>query len=352
MPDSPALTTVLSSLRDWMDVRGLESGPLRDVATLKGGTQNILVRFGRGEREFVLRRPSLEPRPGGSETMRREARVLSALANTPVRHPKIIAACPTEDVMGTAFYLMEPLPGFNATVGLPALHASSAAIRRAMGYELVDALAELGKVDAVSVGLGELGKIDGFLTRQVPRWTKQLDSYREYEGWANELPGVHDVGKWLAEHCPTNFTPGILHGDYHFANVLFADDSPAITGIVDWELTTFGDPLLDLGWILCGWPESDGTGPASAMVSPWSGFPTPTELLSHYARSTVRDMSNMRWYSILACYKLGIIVEGSYARALTGKADMATGLTLHKQAIALLDRAQSWIEQRPSYFER
>jgi aminoglycoside phosphotransferase (APT) family kinase protein len=221
-----------------------------------------------------------------------------------------------------------------------------------MGFELIDALAELGKVDAQAVGLGDLGKPEGFLTRQVPRWLKQLRSYEDTPEWSNRLPGVADIGAWLSENCPSHFVPGILHGDYHFANVLYSYDGPSLIGIVDWELTTLGDPLLDLGWVLCGWPESDGSGPASAIVTPWQGFPTPGEIISRYEQNSVRDVSRIRWYAILACYKLAIIVEGTYARALAGKAEMASGLTLHKQAVALLERALNWIDDPPACFMR
>jgi len=119
----------LERLTAWMDARGLEQGPIEEAARPPGGTQNILLKFRRGERWFMLRRPPLAAHMNGSETMRREARVLGALAGTDVPHPRLIAGCPDEDVLGAAFYLMEPVEGFNATVGLPPLHAGDPAVR-------------------------------------------------------------------------------------------------------------------------------------------------------------------------------------------------------------------------------
>ena len=133
----------LDRLAAWMDGEGLEAGPITETEALVGGTQNVLLRFRRGDRLFVLRRAPRHPRMNGSETMRREARVLGALRGSDVPHPGLIAACGAEDVLGSAFYLMEPIDGFNATVGLPPLHAGSAAIRREMGLSLVDGIAAL-----------------------------------------------------------------------------------------------------------------------------------------------------------------------------------------------------------------
>ena len=169
----------LEKLCEWMDSQGLERGPLEKVTPLAGGTQNILLRFKRGNRTFVLRRPPHRPHMNGSETMRREARVLGALKGSDVPHPGLIAACPTEDVLGAAFYLMEPVEGFNATVGLPPLHAGDPRIRHGMGLAIADGAAALGRVDYIAAGLGDLGKVENYLERQVKRWRSQLESYAE-----------------------------------------------------------------------------------------------------------------------------------------------------------------------------
>jgi aminoglycoside phosphotransferase (APT) family kinase protein len=335
----------LDRLVDWMDARGLEAGPLEDAERPPGGTQNLLLRFRRGKRWFMLRRPPLHPRMNGSETMRREARVLAALATTDVPHPRLIAACPEEDVLGAAFYLMEPVEGFNATIGLPALHASDPAIRRAMGLALVDGIAALGRVDHRAAGLGDLGRAEGFLERQVGRWRKQLASYAEYDGWAGpgEIEGVEAVAAWLEAHRPARFQPGLIHGDYHLSNVLYRFDGPDLAAIVDWELTTVGDPLLDLGGLLATWPLAGRAANEKLSVTPWDGFPTADELVARYAGQTTRDMTHVTWYAVLACFKLGIILEGTHARAAAGKAETATGDALHAHTISLFQRALGWI---------
>ena len=336
----------LNRLTEWMDGKGLEKGPLKNVMPLTGGTQNILLKFERGPRTFVLRRPPHRPHMNGSETMRREARVLGALKGSDVPHPGLIAGCPEEDVLGAAFYLMEPVDGFNATVGLPPLHAGDAGVRRQMGLSIADGAAALGRVDYIAAGLSDLGKPEKYLERQVARWQGQLESYKEYEGWSGpaEIPGVDRVAKWLDDNRPASFKPGIIHGDYHLANVMYRYDSGQLAAIVDWELTTIGDPLIDLGWLMATWPDEEGRGSTGSVgVQPWDGFPTAAELVTRYGEGSTRDLSAIEWYAVLSCFKLGIILEGTNARAAAGKAPKATGDMLHASTIGLFNRALGWI---------
>lgn len=337
----------LSRLQAWMDEQGLESGPIIDPALLPGGTQNVLLKFRRGDRDFVLRRPPRHPRTDGNVTMRREASVLGALAGTNVPHPGLIAACSETDVLGTAFYLMEPVTGFNAAMGLPAFHAGNPAIRHRMGLAMAEAIARLGALDPVARGLQGLGRTEGFLERQVPRWLGVLESYAEYPGWPGpgEIPGVQEVAAWLEANRPSSFTPGIMHGDYHISNVMFRHDSGELAAVVDWELATVGDPLLDLGWLVATWPGAKGYGAVgSQRIQPFDGFPDTRELIAHYARHSSRDLSHIDWYVVLACFKLGLILEGTYARAHAGKAPMSTGQALHRSCVALLSQAVECIK--------
>ena len=332
----------LAALANWMDAQGLGSGPLEDVQRLAGGTQNILLKFSRAGRSYVLRRPPPVLRANSNDTMRREARMLAALKGTNVPHPELIAACPDETILGAAFYLMQPIDGYNPSTGLPEPFASSPQLRHQMGLSLVDGIAALGALDYVALGLTGLGKPDNYLERQVGRWKAQLESYAEFPEWdgLKDLPDIDGVSRWLEEHRPRIFTPGIIHGDYHLANVMYRFDAPRLAAIVDWELTTIGDPLLDLGWLLATWPEGEGS---AATVTPWEGFPSADELIAHYAEQTTRDLSRIHWYGVLACYKLGIILEGTYARACAGKAPKAIGDQLHASTIGLLERANRWI---------
>lgn len=334
------MTVDLDRLGSWMDDQGLPPGPIEHIEPLGGGTQNVILRFERGGERYVLRHPPPHKRANSDETMRREARVLAALAGSDVPHPALIAACPDVDVLGSAFYLMEPVDGANPTVALPQPYLDDAAWRRELGLAMADGAAAVGHVDHVVVGLEDLGKPDGYLERQVARWRSQLDSYAEVDGYPGpDIPGVDAVGEWLDANRPTAWRPGLIHGDYHLANVLCAPDRPALAAIVDWELTTIGDPLLDLGWLLATWPDADGPTMSSVGVRPWDGFPEPDELVGRYAERSDRDLSAVAWYEVLACYKLGIILEGTHARAFAGKAPKETGDMLHATTLGLFERA-------------
>ncbi len=332
----------LVALARWMSGHGLGSGPIGAVVKLAGGTQNILLQFVRDGRTYVLRRPPIHLRPNSNETMRREARLLAALAGTAVPHPALIAACGDENVIGAAFYLMEPVSGFNPVSGLSALHAGSAAIQHRMGLALVESIAALGNLDHVALGLDGFGKAANYLERQVARWRSQLDSYREFAGWAgpSALGDVDGVGRWLEANRPASFTPGIMHGDFHLANVMFASDSGELAAVVDWELATIGDPLIDLGWLLATWPTPGND--SFIGIKPWIGFPTTAELVTHYAARSSRDVGEIGWYAVFGCYKLGILLEGTQARAAAGKAPVEIGQRLHERAMWLFERAVRW----------
>jgi len=330
-----------AALDAWMDERGLPPGEVGGVSLIPGGTQNVLVRFTRGPREYVLRRPPRHLRKASNEVLRREARVLAGLAGTDVPHPRLVAAEPGTDVMGVVFYLMEPVEGFNPTVGLPELHRSDPAVRHAMGLSAVDAIAALGAVDHVAAGLADYGNPDGFLERQVPRWMGELDTYGELDGYPGpQIPHLDRVAAWLDDNRPKAWTPGIMHGDYHLANVLYEPAGPDLAAIVDISQSTIGDPLIDLGWLISMWP-GDGAievGPAMGLNA-LDGWATPAELVARYAERTTRDLSAVDWYTAFACFKCGIILEGTHARACAGKADRGIGDILHAITLGLFAKA-------------
>ncbi len=341
----------LDALVAWMDDRGIGEGPLTEATPLAGGTQNVLVRIVRSGTAHVLRRPPLHKRANSDETMRREARVLASLAGTDVPHPGLVAACPDTDVLGAAFYLMEPIDGFNPAGGLPEPHASDAAMRHAMGLAHVDAVARLGAVDHVAVGLGDFGKPDGWLERQVPRWRSQLDSYADLDGYPGpDIPGLEDVTRWLEAHRPDGWQPGIIHGDCHLANVLVSRTGPAIAALVDWELCTIGDPLLDLGHLLATWPvppggAAGGEALAGAVGGGIADLPTPDEVVERYLSHHDRDPAHVAWFEVLAAYRLGIILEGTHARAFAGKAPQEIGDLLHATTVGLFRRGLAAIDR-------
>lgn len=331
----------VAALTAWMDARGIGRGRLRIERRLAGGTQNLLVLLNRGGELMVLRRPPRHLRTHSNEAMLREARVLGALAATAVPHPALIATCEDSAVLGAVFYLMAPVHGFNAAAdGLPPLHAADAALRRRMGLAMADAFAALGELDPFALGLQGFGRAEGFLECQVGRWRSQLEGYGQLAGWPGpeSLPGVAAVGDWLQAHRPPQGAPGILHGDFHIANVMFRHDAGELAAMVDWELSTLGDPLLDLGNLLAGWPEPQETGTA-LRVEPWEGFPSADELLARYAERSRRDLRHVRWYTVLASYKAAVILEGTHARACAGLAPKANGERLHAAALRRMGRA-------------
>jgi aminoglycoside phosphotransferase (APT) family kinase protein len=332
-----------SALTAWMDERGYASGAaIGDAVLIEGGTQNVLLRFRKGEREFVLRRPPPHKRANSDKTMVREARVLAALAGSDVPHPGYIDSESDLGVLGAAFYLMEPIDGFGVQSGLPEPHRSDASMRHDMGLSMADAIAALARVDHVAAGLEDFGK-PNYLERQVPRWQAQLDSYSEFEGYTGpDIPGVAKVAEWLEAGRPADDHVGIIHGDFHLNNVMFRHDAGQLAAVVDWELATIGDPLIDLGQLLALWPDADGQG-SSLGPQPWEGFATGPELVARYGEGSDRDLSNIDWYTVLACYRLGIILEGTNARADAGKAPREVGDMLHDTTVGLFNRALSII---------
>ncbi|WP_235580997.1 phosphotransferase family protein [Pseudorhodoferax sp. Leaf265] len=350
VPASAGLQALVDTerLRRWMDQRGIGHGELTRCQLLAGGTQNILLRFERGGQCYVLRRPPAHPRPESNAAMLREARVLGALAGSGVPHAGLVAACDDTEVLGTAFFLMRAVEGFNAgTSGLPALHASRRDMRRRMGLAMAEAAATLGSLDPDALGLQDFGRPQGFLQRQVDRWGRQLDSYAQHAAWPGPagLPAIAPIAQWLRSHQPADTAPGILHGDFHLSNVMFRHDSAELAAVVDWEMSTVGDPLVDLGTLLATWPRPDGAHHITNNIAPWEGFALEHELVAHYALHSPRDLSALRWYAVLACYKLAVVLEGTHARACAGLAPAATGDRLHQAACGLLLRATEWIER-------
>ena len=331
----------LTSVAAWMSEQGLGAGPVENVSEIVGGTQNIMLRFTRSDREYVFRRGPKHLRPVSNKVILRETKVLHALAGTDVPHPRLIAVCEDTSVLGDAvFYLMEPVDGFNAGSGLPALHAGDAGIRHEMGLSMADAVARLGAVDHVAVGLADFGKAEGFLDRQVPRWLSELESYSGIEAYPGpDIGDVAAVATWLQRNQPATWTPGIMHGDYHAANVMFSPTGPEVVAIVDWEMCTIGDPLLDLGWMLATWYDPGHDSVLTNVLMDAGNLATPDELVARYAQNTTRDLTHIDWYTVLACFKLGIILEGSNARAAAGLAPKEIGDRLHIATVRLFERA-------------
>ncbi|MCW3472711.1 phosphotransferase family protein [Rhodococcus pyridinivorans] len=328
-----------------MDQAGIGSGPISDAALLTGGTQNILIRFSRDADVYVLRRPPLKPRPRNNELILREATVLEALAETKVPHPRLIAACADEKVLGSAcFYLMRSVEGFNPAEVAPDETMDAEWFSR-LARGATEALADIGQLDHVGIGLTDFGNLDQFLERQVPRWIKERDRYLTTENYPGEpLPGFERVRDHLLANVPPSFRPGLMHGDYHLGNLLIDPDSLAVNAVVDWEMSTLGDPLLDLGRYLALWPDDHETviDPGRVWASPL--LPSPESVVETYTRRTGQEIEHLGWYRIMGCFKLGIILEGTYARSCAGQAPRDIGLLLHQTAVRLFERASRLVD--------
>ena len=332
-------------LNPWIaaqDVPG--SGPVTAVHKLAGGLQNSVFLISRGGEDLILRRPGKHLKPKSNETMLREARVLMALEGSAVPHPRVLATCADPEVIGACFYLMEPLEGFARSGELPGQYGTDAGWRRAMGEELVKAAAALGVVDHVAAGLADLGKPDQWHERQVERWRSQLEGYAATPGYdPGELPHVDAVGRWLGDNLPSDRRIGLVHGDMQFPNVMFSLKTPRISGVLDWELVSLGDPLLDLGWILSSWSEAGDPEGKAPMVRPWDGFLSRRELVELYGSLSGRNMSAMPWFFTLACYKLACLLEGTYAASKAGKVPANVGESVHGYAAWLMTKARQII---------
>lgn len=337
-----------AALAPWIESAGLPgSGPVTEVTQLTGGSQNNLFLMQRGDARFVLRRPPRHLRANSNETMAREARVLAAIAGSNVPHPRLLAASTDGAVMGVNFYAMEPLEGFSPAGQLQGRYATDASWRRRMGEEFVSAAAALGGLDYQALGLENFGRPNDWHGRQVERWRSQLDGYRETPGYSEtSLPHVDEVGRWLSDNVPADGRIGIIHGDFQWPNVMFSLQAPRISGLIDWELSTLGDPLLDLAWVLTSWREPgdpEGGAGAKPVVEPWDGFMSRAELTGLYGELSGRSMTSMPWFFVLACYKLACLLEGTYARSLIGKAPKEMGAYLHDYATWLMAKARQLI---------
>lgn len=302
-----------------MDERGLPgAGEALLVRPIAGGASNEIFELRRGLARMVLRRPPRNVPPGRNETMMREFRVLSALRDSDVPHARVLGGCDDPAVLGAFFYVMEYVDGWSPMQleGWPPPFDRDLEARRGLAFELVDAIAALSRVDWRAAGLEGFGRPEGFLERQVDRWLHHLARFR-----FREIPGLEEAAAWLRVRVPKQYTPGILHGDYQFANVMFRHGGPArLAAVVDWEMSTVGDPLLDLAWVLMSWPDPGEERNVMGYVD-YEGMPTREELMQRYAARSGRDLDAMDYYVVLARFKMACVLEGGYARFVQGDAD-------------------------------
>jgi aminoglycoside phosphotransferase (APT) family kinase protein len=307
------------------------AGPL-EIAQFPSGHSNLTYLLRLGGREMVLRRPPFGTKVKSAHDMSREYRVLAKLHAAYPPAPEVLLYCDDTAILGSPFYLMNPVHGIILRRALPAGLNFTADLAQRLSESFVDNLARLHGLDYSAIGLADLGKPQGYLERQVRGWIERYDGSKTHE-----LPEVEPISTWLIENLPPTSEAALIHNDYKFDNVVLdPGDITKIAGVLDWEMCTIGDPLSDLGTALAYW-----VGPEDAeelQKIRWGPTNCPgslsrAQLVEHYARATGRNVSNMLYYVAFARFKIAVIVQQIYYR-------YHHGLTKDSRFAALLDVAR------------
>lgn len=309
----------LHRVRTWLDREhpGMVHGPLQ-ATLITGGKSNLTYTLTDGHHEWIVRRPPLGQIMATAHDMKREFTIASALRDTDVPVAAMYAFCQDDSVIGAPFYVMERVQGVPYRYAHEIEPLGEKRVQD-IAHALIQTLVTLHRVDPQAVGLGELGRPQGFLTRQVGRWKKQLDASK-----TRDLPGADELYAKLASHVPAESGAGIVHGDFRLDNVLMAaDDTPA--AVIDWELATLGDPLMDLALMLIYQRRAriltaqGKVAAAEADVTTAQGYPSEEELMDLYEQLMGRPLNDFGFRLGLACFKLAGISEGVRYRALNGQ---------------------------------
>ncbi|MET9732404.1 phosphotransferase family protein [Streptomyces sp. NPDC006458] len=303
----------LDRLRGLLDRErpGLVQGTLTG-RLIEGGRSNLTYRVADGSSQWVVRRPPLGHVLATAHDMKREFRVISALHPTDVPVPAPVLLCEDEELLGAPFYVMDFVAGTPYRTADQLAPLGPQRTREAV-LSLVDTLVELHAVDPAEVGLADFGRPEGFLDRQLRRWGKQLDASRN-----RDLAGIDELHAALGRALPSSPAPTVVHGDYRLDNVLIGADDK-IKAILDWEMSTLGDPLTDLGLlVMYSEPLEVPDSPVSTTATA-AGHPSPAELIERYAARSGRDVSAVSWYTAFAWFKLAVILEGIHYRYTLGQ---------------------------------
>ncbi|MFI2076142.1 MULTISPECIES: phosphotransferase family protein [Streptomyces] len=290
---------------------GLAGGELT-AELIEGGRSNLTYAVTDGTTRWAVRRPPLGHVLATAHDMRREHRVISALRRTAVPVPQALLLCEDEDVLGAPFYVMEFVEGtpYRTADQLAAIGPERT---REVVLALADTLVGLHAVDPEAAGLADFGRPEGFLERQLRRWGKQLEASR-----SRELAGIDELRAALGGALPRSPAPAVVHGDYRLDNVLVgADDT--VRAVLDWEMSTLGDPLTDLGLLVMYSEQRAVPGSPLTTTREAPGHPTPAEIVARYAARSGRDVTALPWYTAFAYFKLAVILEGIHYRYTLGQ---------------------------------
>jgi len=322
MIDEPALVRSgeqldLDKLNAWLAGALPELAGALECAQFPSGYSNLTYLLRKGDTELVLRRGPFGAQVRSGHDMDREFRVLSALAPIYPPAPRPLGQCNDIEVLGAPFYVMERRRGVILRKTVPAELGVTPAILRSMCGSLVDQLAALHALDVAAAGLSELGKPDGYVRRQVEGWIARWEQAK-----TDDVPDIDGLGRWLVANMPAESGATLVHNDYKFDNVVLDPADPTrIVAVLDWEMCTLGDPLMDLGTTLGYWAQADDDRAWQAMAfgpTMAPGAMRRTELVERYAQRTGRDVSNILYYYAFALLKIAVIVQQIYFRYRKG----------------------------------
>jgi aminoglycoside phosphotransferase (APT) family kinase protein len=314
---------------------GLDADARIEVTQFPGGHSNLTYCVRLGDREFVMRRPPFGPVAPTAHNMPREYRLLAAINPHFQLAPKPYLLCEDESVIGAPFYLMERRRGVVVRQTIPPEIGDDPGLRFRISESLVDTLVDLHAVDIQSTGLVNIGKSAGFVRRQVEGWAGRWERAK-----TTDLKEMKETAEWLIEHLPPDAaTPTLLHNDYKLDNLMLdAADPTRIVAILDWEMCAVGDPLVDLGLLLCYWPQADDPeifAGSLRSVTMAPGWMKRAEIIERYASRSGRDLSNIGYYHTLAIFKLAVVIQQIYYRYHVGQTQDARFAEFDKRVEAM-----------------
>ena len=336
----PDETIDLTRLEPWLreNLDGAE-GPL-SVRQFGGGHANLTYLLSFGGNEFVLRRPPLGPIAPSAHDMKREHRVLKDLWRAYPLAPRSYVLCTDPEILGADFHVLERREGFVIRATNTAVIDDNPDLCRKIGAMIVDSLADLHRVDPADAGLDDLGRPVGFVERQVSGWVK-----RWHAAVDDGSPDATDLIAWIEADIPQSSEVTLVHNDFKIDNIMVARDDPSrAVAVMDWDMCTRGDPLLDLANLLTYWPEagdSEARRRAAWMPTDRPGFPTRNEITEAYRERSGFDLSRLTWYEVFGAFKVAVIDQQIYIRYLRGQTQDERFATMGERVRTLIERAES-----------